>query len=182
MFACNWLIRGSEHSKWPARGVSLPDDHAVDRLPVRLAGQAGQFHVAEAVDGEPRLPHFQPAAAAHVGIGRRRAAEILRIDRAVGIEHLGMPQHQPGAGRGRHLQPHHAHHVLAEIENPAPRPQAHGSSWVGVRRARGPAPSPGLPAGRAMACELGRRPGGVVQSGLVPTGRLPPRVRTIRPP
>ena len=101
-------------------GAEHDAGHGVGTL--RLCrGRAGQFDVAEAVEGEGRLPDLDAAALADVGIDRRGAAEVRGIQGAVRVEHLGVPQGDLRAGGGRDLQPHHADHVLSQIEGPLAR-------------------------------------------------------------
>ena len=92
-------------------------DPARDRVGRRRRGQSAQLDIAKAVVGKAR---FEPRLA----IGGRdelihlcRCAEIGRVDRAVGVEHLRVPHHDGLAGFA--LRPHAApaDHVLAHIVN-----------------------------------------------------------------
>jgi len=71
------------------------------------------------MEGETRLPDLNAITLAHIKINRRSTTQIPSVDRAIGIEHLGMTQGDPGAGRSGHFQPDHAHHVLAQVINPS---------------------------------------------------------------
>ena len=86
-----------------------------------LAGIAGHFDVAEAVEGEPRLPDLLALALEDVGVGAPGGAEILGVDRAVGVEHFGEAEDDLRAGRPADLQPREAGEVLAQVEHEDPR-------------------------------------------------------------
>ena len=66
--------------------------HARHRSAGRVFDRSQQLHVAEAVEGEPRLVHFRPTALERVLIGAAGAAKVGGVDLAVGIEDLGEPQ------------------------------------------------------------------------------------------
>ncbi|NBP40811.1 MAG: hypothetical protein EBV34_20770, partial [Betaproteobacteria bacterium] len=55
-------------------------------------GESGDFHIAEAVEGEARGPLFGAAAPADVGVGGLGGAKVFAVDVAVGLQHLGKLQ------------------------------------------------------------------------------------------
>ena len=83
----------------------------------RAARIAGHFDVAEPVEGEPRLPDLFALALEDVGVDGPGAAEVGRVDRAVGVEHFGEAEHDLRAGRPADLQPREAGEVLAHVED-----------------------------------------------------------------
>ncbi len=91
------------------------EDHASDSVQRRLRRQAGQLDVAEAVEGERRLPDLDPGARADVVIGVARAAHVGHVDRAIRVQHLGEAHLQLRARGGGDLQPDEADQVLAEV-------------------------------------------------------------------
>ncbi len=78
----------------------------------------GQLHIAETVIREPGLPYLLAAAFERVIVGLPGAAQVRGVERAVGIEHLGVAQRDRRAGRAVDLESHSSDHVLAEVENP----------------------------------------------------------------
>ena len=89
MFRHSWLTRSSEHSNQPLRGVS---EWTTRPVMVGRLGEARDLDVAEAVEGEARLVGLRPAAAQHVGVELPRGAEVLEVQGAVVLEHLGEAQ------------------------------------------------------------------------------------------
>ena len=85
MLRQSWLTSSSEHSNQPLRGVSECTTHAGQLELV----DAGHLDVAEAVEGEARLEDLVGLAREHVGVELARAAQVVQVQRAVGLEHLG---------------------------------------------------------------------------------------------
>ena len=114
MLRQSWLTSASEHSNQPVRGVSV-----CTTRPVSVGQLVEPVHldVAEAVEGEARLEDL---------VGRRprarrcrlaRAAQVVQVQRAVRLEHLGVAQltrvpRSPSDG-----QPDPADHVLSEVDD-----------------------------------------------------------------
>ena len=68
---------------------------------VGLPGIAGHFDVAEAVVGEARLVDLRALALERVGVGDLRAADVVEVERAVGLERLGVAQRDRRSRAGR---------------------------------------------------------------------------------
>ena len=107
-----------------ARAVQgVVHDDARDGGHARGLGQSVDLHVAKTMHRTPRLERFLPAAAQPEHIGGRRAAEIGRIQRAVGIQHFAVAHNESLARGAADFQPRPADHVLAEIKHVRPRPR-----------------------------------------------------------
>ena len=90
---------------------------ALDAPPAWARPGSRHFDVAEAVIGEARLPDFGAAALERVDVGAPRRAQVVEIERAVGLQRLGVAQRDARALRPGHLQAAPAHHVLAHVED-----------------------------------------------------------------
>ena len=93
---------GLEQANSPAR-LQIVVHHAALRCDRqrRLAGIAGHLDEAEAVIGEPRLVDLRPLALERVDVGHLRAADVVQVERAVGLERLGVAQPRPPCRAGR---------------------------------------------------------------------------------
>ena len=161
-----------------ARPRRVGADHdAGQRIDGRIAGQSGQLHVAETVEGEPRLPapRRRPCTRRCRPTG---AAEVGRVERAVGIEHLGVPQRDLRARRGR--RPSAApRRPCSGRDRKSNRPGLGSTIRLGLdgRRSTRTGSMTWPSSGRGGSSRTrGRRPRGVVQPGLVPAGVLQPRI------
>ena len=168
---CSWLTAGSEQENSPVRGMSVPMTMPVTASLAGGCGRPGQLHITEAVEGEMRLPRFHAAALADISVDRRRAPQVLRVDRAIGVEHFGVAQRDLRAGGRGDLEPDEADHVLAQVKDvlaglrfpsslladssPVSRT---GWSTCAVKRAGG------------FGSLRGLAPAAHVQAGLVPAG------------
>ncbi len=86
-----------------------------------FAGITGEFNVAKAMEGEPRLPGFFGATFENVLISAFGTAEVRGIDGAIGIEHLDKLKGDRSASGAFDLQSGPADHVLPEVENEVAR-------------------------------------------------------------
>ncbi len=111
-------MRESEQAKVPVRGVSDAETTPVTASSGGLWREAGQFDVAETVEGEAGLPDFWAGALADVGVGGGGFAEVGGVEGAVGVEHFGVAEGDGGAGGGGDFEADDADHVLAEVEGP----------------------------------------------------------------
>ena len=105
-FSCSRLISGSEHSNQPVRAISEWQTTARTSVWPQLARPAVDLRIAEAVEGEARLPGFFPSAAQDIVVGSPGCAQRADAQLAV-FQHLGMAQgdglsrrapHRSGAG------------------------------------------------------------------------------------
>jgi hypothetical protein len=98
--------------------IGMHDDarHRVQRGGRR---QSPHFNVTEAMEGETRFIDHRAIGAENIKVRRVRAAQVGRVDRAVGIEHFAVPHGDAVAGVAADIQPDPADHVLAEIESVA---------------------------------------------------------------
>ena len=85
----------------------------------RLAGQSLDRHVLKALEGKVRREHlvgvrraFQDVARGLLGL-----AQVLGVQIAFLVQHLGMAQCDLGACRAARLHPHPADHVLAKVKD-----------------------------------------------------------------
>ena len=100
-----------------------------DRLQLeRLA--AGDLHVTEPVEREARLPRFLSLTRAGVIVRAARGAQVFGVGLAVLVEDFDVAQTDRRAALGAHGDPHPAHHVLAQVDEPA------AEIPVGIRRFR----------------------------------------------
>jgi hypothetical protein len=163
-----------------ARGVAVQYD-AGDGIGQEGVGVAVDLDVAKAVEREARLPGLAARVAAEdIVVGLPGGAQVLSVDRAVGIEHLGEAQADHLAGLAANMEANAADHVLAEVEHPGwggPDVEFHRRSdgLEFLRRAHE------RPEGRGQfnpgIGEAGdRRPGAVIVAGFVPAAKLAPGV------
>ena len=68
------------------------DDATGEGLCRRACGEAGDLDVAEAVIGEVRFVDFRAFATRGVAVGGPGTAQVGGVDRAVGVEDLGVPE------------------------------------------------------------------------------------------
>ena len=89
-------------------------DHRADPVGSKFSWPAVHFGVAEAMDGEARLPGFRSATPQRVAIrslgGPQRAHAQLAV-----LQHLGMAQRDGGALLTLHCDPQATNDVLAEV-------------------------------------------------------------------
>lgn len=71
---------------------------ALEALDRGFAGKAGHLDEPKPVGGEPRLPGLGAAARERVDVGGPGSAEVGEVERAVGLQPLGVPQGDPRAG------------------------------------------------------------------------------------
>ena len=94
-----------------------------ERLPAHLGRvelvEAGDLDVAEAVVGEARLEHLDAVSAQRELVALGGAAQVLGVERAVGVEHLAVAQHDVVARCAAGLEAHHTRRVLAEVDDVA---------------------------------------------------------------
>ena len=89
MLRQSWLTSSSEHSNYAAaRRVGVHDAAGA----ARTSSGAGHLDVAEAVEREARLEDLLGLAREHVRVELARAAQVVQVQRAVGLEHLGEAQ------------------------------------------------------------------------------------------
>ncbi len=124
-----------------------------------------------------RGSHVSGAAALErVGVGGLRGAQVRRVDRAVRLQHLGVPDTDRRTRRAAYREPHPAHHVLAQVEDEGAfgflldrhRPQ--------VRHLAHARPDLRDERHDPQRLDLGRLPAPVVEARLGPAGRLQPGV------
>ena len=157
-----------------ARHVGMKH-HADHVLPLRTPGNARQLDVAKTVKGEVRLEQLF-AAAADVPVGAFRRAQVFRVERAFGVEHLGVADDDLAPAGLAQPDARQARHVLPEVED------EHARTWLGepLRRQLLLRPDRHAPAGHQGG--LGRReqPGGrphrIIEPRFAPPAHLQPRV------
>ena len=86
------------------RAMSLCTTTALIADGSEVAGPALDLGVAEAVEGELRLPGLQGPAPQGVAVGRRGGAEWPGAELAV-LQHLGVPERDHGSGWPGDLEP-----------------------------------------------------------------------------
>src|ERR1051325_7780570 len=84
---------------------------------IGLGFYAGDLDVLEAVEGEARLPRFEPFAFADVGIRGAGAAEVSDINGPVRIQALGEAEGNFLAGFASNFEARDAGKILAKIED-----------------------------------------------------------------
>ena len=144
----------------PAGALHVGVDHlGADRGRVELARPALDLGVAEAVEGELRLPGDRAVRRRRVSVSVAFAGPQRPGAELVVLQHLGVPQGDHGAGRPVDGQPQPADEVLAEVEHrpagrggdhlldgqlldPADRPAMSGLRGGDRRRAARPVASP----------------------------------------
>ena len=177
MLCWSWLSSGFEVSKRPRdRHVGVDDDPG-QRVERRLAWPAGDRDVAEALEGEVRLVRLDPAALQHVRDLLLRRAEVVGVEVASLVEHLGVAENDPRPRRPAHLQTDAADHVLAHVEDGLAGRGAEDLHRLDLldrtyRRAGGR--DEGVL--RRLGHDPHRRPVGVGEAGRAPAGLLEPRV------
>ena len=83
--------------KFARPGGVRADDDAAYRIEVRLGAEAGEFHIAEAMKSEARLPDFHAFPFAGVVIRGGGLAQVLRVNRTIRFEHFGVTQGDRGS-------------------------------------------------------------------------------------
>src|SRR6058998_2281115 len=102
-------IRGLER----AGGRHVRMDHdARDVVRRRLARIPCHGDVAEALEREVRLVYLFAASLQGVFHGLTGGAQVVGVEIALPVQHLGMSQADRGAARPAHLETHPPHHVL----------------------------------------------------------------------
>ena len=107
-------LRGLELARLRHVGV---DDDPGQRVRRQLPRVAVDGHVAEAEEREVRLERLRPAALERVARRGLRLAQVLRVEVALLVEHLGVAQRDGRAGGSLRLEPHPADHVLAHVDD-----------------------------------------------------------------
>lgn len=105
---------------------------------LHVGRQTGQLNKAKSVEREFGFPLNRAARRSGVRIGRFRITIILRVYRAVGVEHFGKTKHRGLVFLDRDIQFRPTHHVLSKIKD---KPSRHTnriramrpSNWIPVR-------------------------------------------------
>ena len=171
MLETSWFRHGVRTDEAARARVVRAEHDARDRVGSGFFRQARQLNVAEAVEGKVRLP-LLAAALANVGVGAGSAAQVGRVDCAVGIEHFRVAQRDLCPGGSIHLEPHDADHVLAEVIGPLTGGglgERDGFSFGGLAHRRHDL---GIKRARFFVPDGGGRPGPVVVPGEIPGGEF----------
>ena len=123
---CRRSRRGSAHSNDERRASALEIGDGRGRHDLG----ARHLRVLEAVEREGRLERRLAVVREHVPVGRARRAQRLRVDRAVGLEHLGVAHLDAVAGRAADDEPEPARDVLAEVDEGVPVARARSATTI----------------------------------------------------
>src|SRR5690606_14583656 len=151
-------------------------DQAGQGVHVGLTREAGDLHVTEAVEGEVRLVHLLAVAGERVPVGGLRGAQVVGVDGAVVVEHLGMAQLDGRSGRALDAQADRADHVLTRVYD------IHAVFGLGDLHRRDFFSPANWRVGRRdqsggdVVLDDGRLPPTVVEAGLGPAGRALARI------
>ena len=164
-FSCSRSTSGSEQANVPVGAGRCGSTTASRSSVVELARPAGDLGVAEAVEGEPRLPASRSVAVEHDDVGRRGLAQ-RRVPSSPSSSTsacrsvISVPAGPPGS---RDPQP--ADQVLPEVDE-----RLAGRRRRDLQRRQTLSPADRGAGGRDQGrdvegADLDRRPGGVVEPG-----------------
>ncbi len=111
---------GERATAWNIR----PDDHTREGLSGGFALKTGKLDVTETVKSETGLPKLNGITFAGVMVNRGCATQILGVECAVRIKHLGVTQRHGCATGSGDFEPDYPHDILPEVEHPA--------AWLGL--------------------------------------------------
>ena len=118
MLCCSWLISGFDVSNVARRRHVGVDDDAGQTVERELCpGYPVDGDVAKALEREVRLVDLGTAAFQRVPDRRFARAQVLGVEVALLVEHLGVAKRHGRARGALHLETHPADHVLPHVDD-----------------------------------------------------------------
>src|SRR5262249_51730167 len=96
------------------------NDDAGQRFGLQLARVTLHRDIAKALEGEMGLEYLNTLATESVLHGLTRRAEILRVEVALSVQHLGVTERDRRPGGSLDAEPYPSNHVLAHVGHGIP--------------------------------------------------------------
>ncbi len=110
-------LRGRKIAGRPDVGMN---DDAGQAVEIEFTRITFNRDITKSLKGEVRLVDFDSATLERVPVGLFRGAQVVDIEIALFIKHLGVPQRDGRPGGSLHFHPHPADHVLSKIDDRQP--------------------------------------------------------------